>query len=86
MGIFNAENLSQNGIFNQFLMLNVRLKWLKFRSLKTYYFLTPVKAGKFSFSANERFDLNGGYVGIVEWVLGKHTAKVTPQYVFYLKF
>ena len=39
--------------------------------------LTPVKAGKFSFSANERFDLNGGYVGIVEWVLGKHTAKVT---------
>jgi len=36
---------------------------------------TGVKAGKFSFSANERFDLNGGYVGIVEWVLGKHTAQ-----------
>jgi acid ceramidase len=31
---------------------------------------TGVKAGKFSFSANERFSLDGGYVGIIEWLLG----------------
>merc|ERR1712130_799183 len=36
---------------------------------------TGVKAGQFSFSANERFDLNGGYVGIIEWILGKHSAQ-----------
>jgi len=35
---------------------------------------TGVKAGQFSFSANERFSLDGGYVGIIEWIMGKHSA------------
>merc|ERR1712154_46934 len=35
---------------------------------------TGVRAGQYSFSANERFTLNGGWVGIVEWLMGKHTA------------
>ena len=33
---------------------------------------TGVKPNAFSFSANERFSLDGGYVGIVEWIMGKH--------------
>lgn len=36
---------------------------------------TGVKPGAFSFSANERFSLDGGWVGIVEWFLGKHSAQ-----------
>jgi len=35
---------------------------------------TGVKPNAFSFSANERFSLDGGYVGIIEWILGKHDA------------
>ena len=31
---------------------------------------TGVKPNAFSFSANERFSLDGGYVGIIEWILG----------------
>lgn len=34
---------------------------------------TGVKPNAFSFSANERFSLDGGYVGIIEWLMGKHT-------------
>jgi len=36
---------------------------------------TGVKPGAFSFSANERFSLDGGWVGIIEWFLGKHSAQ-----------
>lgn len=35
---------------------------------------TGVRQGQFSFSANERFSIDGGWVGIIEWVLGKHSA------------
>ena len=36
---------------------------------------TGVKPNAFSFSANERFSLDGGFVGIIEWIMGKHTAQ-----------
>ncbi|KAK3909562.1 Acid ceramidase [Frankliniella fusca] len=32
--------------------------------------LTAVKPGKFALSIDERFKLDGGYVGIAEWILG----------------
>lgn len=32
--------------------------------------LTGVKKGSFSLTVNERFKLNGGYIGIIEWLLG----------------
>lgn len=32
--------------------------------------LTALKPGKFALSIDERFKLDGGYVGIVEWILG----------------
>lgn len=31
--------------------------------------VTAVKKGAFSFSVNERFSWNGGYIGILEWIL-----------------
>uniref|UniRef100_A0A1B6GT78 ceramidase n=1 Tax=Cuerna arida TaxID=1464854 RepID=A0A1B6GT78_9HEMI len=33
--------------------------------------LTGLKKGRFSLSVNERFISNGGYVGLVEWILGR---------------
>lgn len=35
--------------------------------------LTAVKPGAFSLTVNERFKLNGGYIGLLEWVLGDHS-------------
>ncbi|CAH1276126.1 ASAH1 [Branchiostoma lanceolatum] len=35
---------------------------------------TAVKPGTFTFSINERFSLDGGYVGIIEWILGDHSS------------
>ncbi|KAI5211225.1 Acid Ceramidase [Manis pentadactyla] len=36
--------------------------------------LTGLKPGLFSLSLNERFSLSGGYVGVLEWILGKKDA------------
>uniref|UniRef100_A0A2R9A1U6 ceramidase n=1 Tax=Pan paniscus TaxID=9597 RepID=A0A2R9A1U6_PANPA len=36
--------------------------------------LTGFKPGLFSLSLNERFSINGGYLGILEWILGKKDA------------
>ncbi|XP_068209905.1 acid ceramidase-like [Palaemon carinicauda] len=57
--------------------LVVQLKWQK--GGKTVYesinyagyvgILTAVKQGKFTFSFDERFKANGGFVGILEWIL-----------------
>lgn len=33
--------------------------------------LTGIRPGEFSLTMNERFNLDGGYVGILEWILGK---------------
>ncbi|KAK7789990.1 hypothetical protein R5R35_009202 [Gryllus longicercus] len=35
--------------------------------------LTGVKKGAFSLSVDERFRLNGGYIGLAEWILGHHS-------------
>lgn len=37
--------------------------------------LTGIKPGVFTLSMNERFDLNGGYIGIIEWILGIRTGQ-----------
>uniref|UniRef100_A0A8D0P2Y0 ceramidase n=1 Tax=Sus scrofa TaxID=9823 RepID=A0A8D0P2Y0_PIG len=37
--------------------------------------MTGFKPGLFSLTLNERFSSNGGYIGILEWVLGKKDAK-----------
>ncbi|XP_007953143.2 acid ceramidase [Orycteropus afer afer] len=36
--------------------------------------LTGFKPGLFSLTLNERFSMNGGYMGILEWILGKKDA------------
>uniref|UniRef100_A0A2I2YIA8 Acid ceramidase n=1 Tax=Gorilla gorilla gorilla TaxID=9595 RepID=A0A2I2YIA8_GORGO len=36
--------------------------------------LTGFKPGLFSLTLNERFSINGGYLGILEWILGKKDA------------
>jgi len=36
--------------------------------------LTGVRAGDYSFSLNHRFSLDCGWIGILEWALGKHSA------------
>uniref|UniRef100_A0A672SHL0 Acid ceramidase n=1 Tax=Sinocyclocheilus grahami TaxID=75366 RepID=A0A672SHL0_SINGR len=33
--------------------------------------LTGIRPGEFSLTTNERFNLDGGYVGILEWIFGK---------------
>ncbi|XP_077519301.1 acid ceramidase-like [Amblyomma americanum] len=35
--------------------------------------LTAVKEGAFSMTVNERFKLNGGFIGLLEWILGDHS-------------
>lgn len=35
--------------------------------------LTGVKPGAFSMTVNERFKLNGGFIGLLEWLLGDHS-------------
>ncbi|XP_002405171.3 acid ceramidase isoform X2 [Ixodes scapularis] len=35
--------------------------------------LTGVKKGAFSLTINERFSLNGGFIGLLEWILGDHS-------------
>lgn len=35
---------------------------------------TAVRQQKFSLTINERFNIDGGWVGIIEWLLGKHSA------------
>lgn len=35
--------------------------------------LTGVKQGAFSMTVNERFNLNGGFIGLLEWILGDHS-------------
>lgn len=32
--------------------------------------LTGIKPGKFAFSVNERFNIDGGFLGLIKWVLG----------------
>uniref|UniRef100_A0A2K5CFJ0 ceramidase n=1 Tax=Aotus nancymaae TaxID=37293 RepID=A0A2K5CFJ0_AOTNA len=36
--------------------------------------LTGFKPGLFSLTLNERFSINGGYLGVLEWILGKKDA------------
>jgi acid ceramidase len=35
---------------------------------------TAVRQKEFSLTINERFNVDGGWVGIIEWLLGKHSA------------
>lgn len=37
--------------------------------------LTAMKQGVFTLTMNERFNADGGYIGIIEWILGKRNAK-----------
>ncbi|KAJ8777731.1 hypothetical protein J1605_001190 [Eschrichtius robustus] len=37
--------------------------------------LTGFKPGLFSLTLNERFSTNGGFMGVIEWILGKKDAK-----------
>ncbi|XP_058905420.1 acid ceramidase [Kogia breviceps] len=37
--------------------------------------LTGFKPGLFSLTLNERFSANGGFMGVIEWILGKKDAK-----------
>ncbi|KXJ13439.1 Acid ceramidase [Exaiptasia diaphana] len=37
--------------------------------------ITGLKPGLFSLTLNERFNINGGYIGIIEWIFGKRDAK-----------
>ncbi|XKL64926.1 hypothetical protein PGB90_005012 [Kerria lacca] len=37
--------------------------------------LTGIKKNAFALTVNERFKLNGGYVGIIEWILGRRDQK-----------
>ena len=64
--------------------LVVNLKWTRngkvaFRSAGFVGYigiLTAVKEGAFSFTTNERFSWNGGYVGLLEWIMfGDHNQK-----------
>ncbi|XP_040821639.1 acid ceramidase isoform X2 [Ochotona curzoniae] len=36
--------------------------------------LTGFKPGRFSLTLNERFSINGGYIGVLEWILGRKDA------------
>ncbi|PAA81828.1 hypothetical protein BOX15_Mlig012925g5, partial [Macrostomum lignano] len=36
--------------------------------------LTALKPGRFSLTMNERFNADGGYIGVIEWILGKRDA------------
>lgn len=36
--------------------------------------LTALKPGRFSLTMNERFNADGGYIGIIEWILGARSA------------
>uniref|UniRef100_K1RLU6 Acid ceramidase n=1 Tax=Magallana gigas TaxID=29159 RepID=K1RLU6_MAGGI len=37
--------------------------------------LTAVKPGMFTLTMNERFNMDGGYIGVLEWILGIRTGK-----------
>jgi len=37
--------------------------------------ITGIKPGLFSVTLNERFNINGGYIGLIEWIFGKRSAK-----------
>lgn len=37
--------------------------------------ISGLKPGVISLTVNERFSLDGGYIGIIEWILGKRDAK-----------
>jgi len=37
--------------------------------------LTAIKPKLFTFSMNERFNVDGGYIGIIKWLLGDHKQK-----------
>nr|CAB3223328.1 acid ceramidase-like [Phallusia mammillata] len=39
--------------------------------------LTGMKPGVFSLTLNERFNVNGGYIGLIEWILGYRKAHWT---------
>lgn len=36
--------------------------------------LTAIKPKHFTLTVNERFNINGGYIGIIEWILGDHSS------------
>ncbi|XP_023221260.1 acid ceramidase-like [Centruroides sculpturatus] len=36
--------------------------------------ITAIKPKHFTLTVNERFKLNGGYIGIIEWILGFHSS------------
>ncbi|KAK2556113.1 Acid ceramidase [Acropora cervicornis] len=39
--------------------------------------ISGMKPGVLTLTLNERFNIDGGYIGILEWILGKRTAKWT---------
>ncbi|XP_031549025.1 acid ceramidase-like [Actinia tenebrosa] len=39
--------------------------------------ITGLKPGVLTLTLNERFNINGGYIGMIEWILGKRSAKWT---------
>jgi len=39
--------------------------------------LTGVKPQAFTLTLNERFNINGGFIGVIEWILGDHSGQWT---------
>ncbi|XP_016040728.1 acid ceramidase [Erinaceus europaeus] len=83
-GIFLGWNINNNTwiVTEELKPLTVNLDFQ--RSNKTVFkassfagyvgMLTGFKPGLFSLTLNERFSLNGGYIGVLEWMLGKKDA------------
>ncbi|KAM6149839.1 acid ceramidase [Erethizon dorsatum] len=83
-GIFLGWNINNNTwvVTEQLKPLSVNLDFQ--RNNKTVFkatsfagyvgMLTGFKPGKFSLSLNERFSMNGGYLGLLEWIMGKKDA------------
>ncbi|GAB5570164.1 acid ceramidase [Prionailurus iriomotensis] len=83
-GIFLGWNINNNTwvVTEQLKPLTVNLDFQ--RNNKTVFkassfagyvgMLTGFKPGLFSLTLNERFGVNGGYMGIIEWILGKKDA------------
>ncbi|XP_036022520.1 acid ceramidase [Onychomys torridus] len=84
-GIFLGWNINNNTwvITEELKPLSVNLDFQ--RNNKTVFkatsfvgyvgMLTGFKPGLFSLTLNERFSLNGGFLGILEWMLGKRDAE-----------
>ncbi|XP_041607888.1 acid ceramidase isoform X2 [Vulpes lagopus] len=83
-GVFLGWNINNNTwvVTEQLKPLTVNLDFQ--RNNKTVFkassfagyvgMLTGFKPGLFSLTLNERFSINGGYLGVIEWILGKKDA------------